>query len=200
MSETIINKSIDTVLELINKRDQVLFYLAQSIPIKHLTEEEYEILKSNTYNSADDVETCAFLSYNEKTIYYRDSFLNDFSLEEQGFILAHELLHAIIHANDNKHIKERYLNSNRWLLNFVEDAYINQILIKAGFIPPKGVVLIAIENPENCNILDLYEKLEPYAKEIQYEYYNNTWTDNITIDELILKIKESKFTTGSHKT
>ena len=67
-------------------------------------------------------------------------------------------------------------NKNEELLNYIEDAWINQLLIKLGLIPPKGVVLI--DDALNYSIDEFYEMYLPRISEIK-EWINPINTDDI---------------------
>lgn len=86
------------------------------------------------------------------TIFYTDRLFSEFNHEEQLFIVAHEIMHFIIREQK---LNKKDNNKNDELLNYVEDAWINQFLIKLGLIPPKGVVLI--DDALNHSIDELYK-------------------------------------------
>ncbi|MBP3634931.1 MAG: hypothetical protein J6J17_00530 [Bacilli bacterium] len=86
------------------------------------------------------------------TIFYTDRLFLEFNHEEQLFIVAHEAMHFMI-REQKRDLKNN--NKNEELLNYVEDAWINQLLIKLGLTPPKDVVLI--EDALNYSIDELYK-------------------------------------------
>ena len=58
------------------------------------------------------------------SIYYKQEFLDNYSDNEKEFIIAHEIFHiALSHLYRN-------IGKDRELLNYVEDAIINQLLIQ----------------------------------------------------------------------
>ena len=62
-----------------------------------------------------------------KKVIYTDRFF-EYSDEDRLFILAHELLHVVF-----KH-HFRNPNRNHFVLNYVADGIINQILVRDGFL------------------------------------------------------------------
>lgn len=87
-----------------------------------------------------------------RTIFYRDDFFQDYTDEEREFIIAHEVMHIVFN-----HVF-RNLDMDPDLLNYVEDAIINQFLVKSGMTMPEGCV----------NVLDAldYSAEELYMKNL----------------------------------
>lgn len=104
------------------------------------------------------------------TIFFTDKLFLDFSLDEQQFIIAHEVMHYIRHSMTGKFVFPK--NKDNVLLNFVEDAQINQFLLKKHFVAPSGVFLLndALDYTED----ELYNLLFPKILEIR------GWAKNIT--------------------
>lgn len=124
-------------------------------------------------------------------IFYTDKLFLNFSEEEQLFIIAHEIMHYIRHCMTEKNDISKYKDEE--LLNFVEDAQINQILLKFGFISPSDVILLndALEFTED----ELYSLLFPRIIEIKGMLRNITDWKNFSSTSDILnctKLKSSK--------
>lgn len=109
-------------------------------------------------------------------IFYTDKLFLQFNHEEQLFIVAHEIMHFML-REQKRDLKNK--NKNEDLLNYVEDAWINQFLIKLGLTPPKEVVLI--DDALNHSIDELYEMYLPKIDELKI------WFTPINIDNLIKK-------------
>lgn len=127
-----------------------------------------KLVKFQHYDSQDFVA----LLYNS-IIFYTDKLFSEFNHEEQLFIVAHEVMHFMI-REQKRDLKNK--NKNEDLLNYVEDAWINQLLIKFGLTPPKGAVLI--EDALNYSIDELYEMYLPKIDELKI-WFNPTNIDNL---------------------
>lgn len=101
-----------------------------------------------------------------KTIYYKNEFF-EYSDKEQEFIISHEIMHIVLN-----HIM-RNVGKDKDLLNFVEDAIINQLLARDGLEIPEG--LINITDALNYSVEELYMKYLPYIKEIKNWMGANTY-------------------------
>ena len=94
-----------------------------------------------------------------KNIYYKDSFFTDYTADEQEFIISHEILHIAfshIHRNPGR---------DRDLLNYVEDAIINQYLKEDGLPIPEGAV--NVPDALDYSTEELYMKYLPKLNEIK---------------------------------
>ncbi len=112
------------------------------------------------------------------TIYYKKDFLEDYTDDEKEFLVAHEIMHIVLN-----HI---FRNPDRDpdLLNYVEDAIINQLLIKCGMTMPEGGVYI--EDALDYSVDELYMKYLPKIDEIKEWMQANTYHDALaSIDELL---------------
>ena len=92
----------------------------------------YEYLSDQGFDSSLNqefaiLETYAYFKRDNLTIYYNDRFFNQLSIEEQAFVIAHKILHYYIDINIPKNKLFYY---DYYLINFVLDAQINQILVK----------------------------------------------------------------------
>ncbi|MDE5539578.1 MAG: hypothetical protein K2J20_03750, partial [Bacilli bacterium] len=92
------------------------------------------------------------------------------------FIIAHEAMHFMI-REQKRDLKNN--NKNKDLLNFIEDAQINQLLINLGLTPPKGIVLI--DDALNYTEDELYQMYLPKISEIK------EWINPINIDDILKK-------------
>lgn len=93
-----------------------------------------------------------------KTFYYKDSFWTDFTSEERLFIFCHEILHIVL-----AHIF-RNAGKDKAVLNWVEDAIINQFLARDGLPIPAGAV--NIPDALDYSVEELYEKYYQLKAEI----------------------------------
>ena len=102
-----------------------------------------------------------------KTIYYKEELFTDYSEEEVEFIIAHEILHIAL-----RHI---FRNSGKDpdLLNYVEDAIINQLLVQNGQKMPEG--LVDVPYALDYSVDELYMKFLPNLKEIKEWMGANTF-------------------------
>lgn len=113
-----------------------------------------------------------------KVIYYKDEFLTDYDDEEKEFIISHEIFHIILN-----HFF-RNIGRDPELLNYVEDAIINQLLIRDGLKMPKGLILV--EDALDYSVEELYMKYLPEINNIKKFMSTNTYhIDLSTIGEII---------------
>lgn len=115
-----------------------------------------------------------------KAIYYKDSFLQDYTYEEQVFIIAHELFHVVL-----KHLK-RNTGKDPDLLNYVEDAIINQMLVTAGLTMPEDCV----NEPDalNYSVEELYYRFLPKLQSIKEWLHKHTFHITIKLSDNLEKI------------
>lgn len=109
---------------------------------------------------------------NGKCIFYKQEFIDDYTDEEKEFIIAHEIFHIIL-----SHLF-RNVGRDPDLLNFVEDAIINQLLVRDGLTMPKGVV--DIPDALDYSVDELYMKYLPKLKEIKEWMNANTYHMEMT--------------------
>ena len=104
---------------------------------------------------------------NGKCIFYKQEFIDDFSNDEKEFIIAHEILHIVLN-----HLF-RNIGKDKDLLNYVEDAIINQLLVKDGLTMPKG--LVNIPDALDYSTEELYMKYLPKLDQIKEWMNENTY-------------------------
>ena len=92
-----------------------------------------------------------------KTIYYNKDYLESLSIDEQLFIIMHQICHVAF----NHILRSEGKDLSVW--GQATDAVINANLIKDGLKPPKGIV--EIENAIQYSSEELYEKLKELAKQ-----------------------------------
>lgn len=141
------------------------------IKLPYLEKIVYQI----NFEHIQETDEVAFLK--GKTIFYTNSLFLDFSDEEQAFIVAHEVMHYFIHE------KNVWMDMSKYdadLANFVEDAQINQILVKQNFIAPKDIVLL--EDALNYEFDDLCNKLLPMKKEL---LSGDNWSKYSNISDIL---------------
>lgn len=117
-----------------------------------------------------------------RTIYYKDDFFEDYDEEEQEFILSHEIFHIVLN-----HVF-RNVGKDTDLLNYVEDAIINQLLVKDGLKMPDGSVNVS--DALEYSVDELYMKLLPQIKKIKEWMGANTYhidLGEISLEELFSK-------------
>ena len=110
--------------------------------------------------------------------------MTDYTAEEQEFIIAHEILHiAFSHTHRNP-------GRDRDLLNYVEDAIINQYLYKDGLPIPEGAV--DVPDALDYSTEELYMKYLPELNEIKnwmkehtYHIEINTKDNDIDLNEIL---------------
>ena len=100
-----------------------------------------------------------------KTIYYNPDFLNSLSLEEQMFLLAHEVCHIAF----NHILRSEGKDARLW--NIATDAVINQFLMRDGLKMVEGGVDMA--EAINYDAEQLYEKLLKEQEEKQQQQQQN---------------------------
>lgn len=116
-----------------------------------------------------------------KCVFYKQRFIDDYSDDEKEFIIAHEIYHIIL-----RHFF-RNLGRDEDLLNFVEDAIVNQLLVKDGLVMPKG--LINIPDALEYSTEELYMKYLPKLRQIKEWMRVNTYhVDLSKLDNWIDKI------------
>lgn len=117
-----------------------------------------------------------------RTIYYKDEFFEDFDDEEREFVVSHEILHIVL-----SHFF-RNVGKDQDLLNFVEDAIINQLLVRDGLKMPEG--LVDIPDALEYSVDELYMKFLPTIKTIKKWMDANTYhmdLSKISLEELYNK-------------
>lgn len=125
-----------------------------------------------------DKNVCAPAFTDGKTIYYKDEFLIDYDEEEREFIFAHEIFHIVLCHILRNHGKDEDL------LNYVEDAIVNQLLIRDGYKPPKGIVYV--EDALEYSVDELYMKFLSEIDRIKKWMGANTYHVNLNeLGELI---------------
>ena len=142
-----------------------------AIKIPNLEKIIYQI----TFEHIQNDNEVAFLQ--GKTIFYTDRLFLNYSDEEQAFIVAHEVMHYFLHQKNGSKDLSKF---DEDLANFVEDAQINQLLIKLHFMAPEGVVLL--EDALNYEFEDLYNKLLPMRKELSR---NNNWSKYTNVTDIL---------------
>lgn len=113
----------------------------------------------------DSVPAPAFT--NGGCIFYKQEFIDDYSDYEKEFIIAHEIFHIVF-----RHLF-RNIGRDRDLLNYVEDAIINQLLVRDGLIMPDG--LVEIPEALDYSVDELYMKFLPKLKQIKEWMSANTY-------------------------
>lgn len=117
-----------------------------------------------------------------RAIYYKDSFFEDFDDEEQEFIVSHEIFHIVLN-----HIF-RNVGKDQDLLNYVEDAIINQLLVNDGLKMPEGSVNVS--DALEYSVEELYMKYLSQIKKIKEWMGANTYhmdLSEISLEELYNK-------------
>ncbi len=112
----------------------------------------------------------------ERTIYYKQDFFTDFNDDEKEFVISHEIFHIVLN-----HLF-RNLDKDRDLLNYVEDAIINQLLIRDGLVMPEG--LVYVEDALDYSVDELYLKFLPKLDEIKEWMGSNTYHIELTDEEI----------------
>jgi len=93
-------------------------------------------------------------------VYFDIAFLSSLSREEQTFVLAHEVWHAVL-----MHLVRRQTRDPQ-LFNIATDKEVNALLQKDGFTPPKEVLLPTREEEGKC-AEEIYEMLIKQMKKQQ---------------------------------
>ncbi len=104
---------------------------------------------------------------NGRCIFYKQEFIDDYFDDEKEFIVAHEIFHIVL-----SHLF-RNVGRDRDLLNYVEDAIINQLLVKDGLTMPEG--LVDIPDALDYSTEELYMKYLPQLKQIKEWMNANTY-------------------------
>ena len=121
-----------------------------------------------------------------KAIYYKDEFLTDFDDEEKEFVIAHEIFHIVL-----SHLF-RNIGRDQDLLNYVEDAIINQLLIRDGLKMPEG--LVYVEDALDYSVEELYMKLLPQINQIKQWMGENTFhVDLSKISEMLEQMMKDAY-------
>ena len=113
------------------------------------------------------------------TLYYKESFWTDFTEEERLFIFCHEIMHIVLaHIFRNK-------GKDREVLNWVEDAIINQFLARDGM--PIPATAVNVPDALEYSVEELYEKyyklkaeIEEFMKQFTFHIDLNTKKGKIT--------------------
>ena len=101
------------------------------------------------------------------TIFYKQEFLDNYTTDEKEFIIAHELFHVVL-----SHLS-RNVGKDRDLLNYVEDAIINQLLVHDGLCMPEG--LVDVPDALDYSVDELYMRFLPRLEEIKAWMNANTF-------------------------
>jgi len=111
---------------------------------------------------------CKTTATDAKTFYYNEDFINQLSLEQTQFILAHEALHcALSHFSRRQHRVK-----HRW--DLACDFAINPILIKDGFTPtPDALYMDAFDDMTAEEIYPLLDEMDDKQTEDQHIYDDN---------------------------
>lgn len=104
---------------------------------------------------------------NGRCIFYKQEFIDDYSDDEKEFIVAHEIFHIVL-----SHLFRNF-GRDRDLLNYVEDAIINQLLVKDGLTMPEG--LVDIPDAFDYSTEELYMKYLPQLQQIKEWMRANTY-------------------------
>ena len=88
------------------------------------------VIANVSYIEKEEIGTAAT---DGKTILYNEKFLKDLSIDEQTFVLAHEVCHIAF----NHILRSEGKNANIW--NIATDAVINQFLKKDGLKIPFNI-------------------------------------------------------------
>lgn len=94
------------------------------------------------------------------SVYFDIAFLSSLSRDEQTFVLAHEVWHAVM-----MHLVRRQ-NRDPQLFNIATDKEVNALLQKDGFTPPKEVLFPTKEEEGKC-AEEIYEMLLKNMKKHQ---------------------------------
>lgn len=114
-------------------------------------------------------------------IFYKQEFIDEYSERDKEFIIAHEIFHIVL-----RHIF-RNVGKDLDLLNFVEDAIINQLLVRDGLVIPDGGV--DVEDALNYSVEELYMRFLPRLDEIKEWVNENTYHIEMTnLDDFVEKM------------
>ena len=100
------------------------------------------------------------------SVYFDIAFLSSLTREEQTFVLAHEVWHAVM-----MHLVRRQ-NRNPMLFNIATDKEVNYMLQKDGFIAPKELLFPTKEEEGKC-AEEIYEMLLKKMKNKQQQQQND---------------------------
>lgn len=98
-------------------------------------------------------------------VYFDIAFLSSLTREEQTFVLAHEVWHAVM-----MHLVRRQ-NRNPELFNIATDKEVNYMLQKDGFTAPKDLLFPTNEEEGKC-AEEIYEMLLKKMKNNQQQQHN----------------------------
>lgn len=117
-------------------------------------------------------------------VYYKQEFIDNFTDEEKEFIIAHELFHIVL-----SHLS-RNIGRDRDLLNYVEDAIINQLLFRDGLSMPQG--LVDVPDALDSSTDELYMRYLPQLEEIKKWMQSNTYHLEIKdLNDILNKMYDS---------
>lgn len=117
-------------------------------------------------------------------VYYKQEFIDNFTDEEKEFIIAHELFHIVL-----SHLS-RNIGRDRDLLNYVEDAIINQLLFRDGLSMPQG--LVYVPDALDYSTDELYMRYLPQLEEIKKWMQLNTYHLEIKdLNDILNKMYDS---------
>ena len=111
-----------------------------------------------------------------ENIYFNKQFMDSLTIDEQVFIMAHEICHIAFN-----HI-ERSKNKNRDIWNIATDGVINILLIKDGLKMIKGGV--NLEDAINYSAEELYEKLIKNNNQHESVKNHDLWSNESLKKEL----------------
>ena len=100
------------------------------------------------------------------SVYFDITFLSSLTREEQTFVLAHEVWHAVM-----MHLV-RLQNRNPELFNIATDKEVNYMLQKDGFVAPKELLFPTKEEEGKC-AEEIYEMLLKKMKNKQQQQQND---------------------------
>ena len=100
------------------------------------------------------------------SVYFDIAFLSSLTREEQTFVLAHEVWHAVM-----MHLVRRQ-NRNPELFNIATDKEVNYMLQKDGFVAPKELLFPTKEEEGKC-AEEIYEMLLKKMKNKQQQQQND---------------------------
>ncbi|HEC27964.1 MAG TPA: hypothetical protein ENI65_00040 [Gammaproteobacteria bacterium] len=115
---------------------------------------------------------CKTTATDAKTFYYNSDYINELSLEQTQFVLAHEALHcALSHFSRRQHRVK-----HRW--DLACDFAINPILINDGFKPtPDALYLETLAGMTAEEIYPLLDDMDNRQTEDQHVYDGNSDND-----------------------
>lgn len=117
-----------------------------------------------------------------KSIYYNINFLENKTIDEQIFLIAHEVCHiAFNHINRSK-------NKNKKVWNIATDAIINAFLSFDGLTLPSDAIFI--DDAINYDAEELYKLLLKDNKHNNNVDNHNMWNEELTIEQEDISEKE----------